>query len=114
MDFYKDMDPEVAVGFQALPVPMDETGIDWMPPNIPASETVATEDLTVPGPSGGPDVSVRVYRPVGAHEPLPGLFWMHGGGYIGLSVAHSDRTVIHIVEEVNCSTTGGVRAAHAG
>ena len=36
----------------------------------------------VPGPPGAPDLVVRVHRPKGATGTLPGLYSVHGGGYI--------------------------------
>lgn len=46
------------------------------------SEDVTREDVFVPGPTGSPDVRLRVHRRVGARAPQPCLFWMHGGGYV--------------------------------
>ncbi|GAA3568151.1 alpha/beta hydrolase [Microlunatus spumicola] len=43
---------------------------------------VTKEDRTVPGPSGEPDVRVRIYRPVAASGALPGVYVIHGGGMI--------------------------------
>jgi acetyl esterase/lipase len=37
-----------------------------------------------------PQLLVRVNRPLGATGPLPCLYWMHGGGYIGASVDLDD------------------------
>jgi hypothetical protein len=53
----------------------------------PPSSSVAAADLYLPV-RGGP-VPVRVYRTPGA-EPRPLLLWLHGGGFIGGSVADLD------------------------
>jgi acetyl esterase len=50
------------------------------------SQPVATlpadiEDRTIPGGPTGP-VSVRIFRPKGARELLPGIVYFHGGGWI--------------------------------
>ena len=46
-------------------------------------EGVEVEDHEVPGPPGAPSVIVRVYRPAdAAAEPLPCVYWIHGGGYM--------------------------------
>ena len=29
-----------------------------------------------------PDISVRIYRPVGATGALPGIYYIHGGGMV--------------------------------
>ncbi|MGW2422995.1 alpha/beta hydrolase [Streptomyces sp. NPDC001709] len=39
-------------------------------------------ELRVPGPPGGPDVTLVSARPVGITGPLPLLYYMHGGGMI--------------------------------
>ncbi|HEV7470769.1 MAG TPA: alpha/beta hydrolase [Pseudonocardia sp.] len=50
-----------------LPVP-DETGI-------------SVTDVTVPGPAGAPDVTLRIYRPDEVTGPI-GIYDVHGGGFI--------------------------------
>ncbi|MGW3176270.1 alpha/beta hydrolase [Streptomyces sp. NPDC001153] len=40
------------------------------------------EELRVPGPTGGPDVTLVSARPAGIAGPLPLLYYMHGGGMI--------------------------------
>ena len=50
--------------------------------NLPGIETVKTETRLVPGPDGAPDVAVEVYTPPSQGTKLPGLLWIHGGGYI--------------------------------
>ncbi len=42
-------------------------------------ETVATEDLTIPGPAG--DIPVRRYTPEGGGTG-PGVVYFHGGGFV--------------------------------
>ncbi|HXZ61902.1 MAG TPA: hypothetical protein VEG62_04100, partial [Acidimicrobiales bacterium] len=51
---------------------------------IPGIETLAIEDLRVPGHHGDPDVSVRVYRsaPLAAGRRVPGIVMIHGGGFV--------------------------------
>jgi acetyl esterase/lipase len=36
----------------------------------------------VPGPPGGPDVRVRLYAPAVQTTALPGLLYLHGGGFV--------------------------------
>ncbi|MEU2714283.1 alpha/beta hydrolase [Streptomyces sp. NPDC007205] len=40
------------------------------------------EELRVPGPPGGPEVTLVSGRPAGSAGPLPLLYYMHGGGMI--------------------------------
>jgi acetyl esterase len=39
------------------------------------------ENRLIPGPHGS--IPIRVYRPYGVADRLPGLLWMHGGAFIG-------------------------------
>jgi acetyl esterase len=43
------------------------------------------DNITIPGPGG--DIPARVYTPVAASGPMPGLIFFHGGGFVvgGLS-----------------------------
>ena len=40
---------------------------------IPPNPNIASENRTVPGPEGAPDITVRIYRPVDATGTLPGI-----------------------------------------
>jgi acetyl esterase/lipase len=42
---------------------------------------VRVENLQIPGPARASAVRVRVYRPQGLPAGVPGLLWLHGGGY---------------------------------
>jgi len=48
---------------------------------VPPVEGVDASDHKAPGSNGDPDVLFRLYVPHGASGPLPGLIWMHGGGF---------------------------------
>ena len=74
-------DPEIAPLIHLLPTEMDWSDVpaaragmaqmfEAMGEAAPqARGDVATEDRRIPGPSGAPEVTVRIYRPPGA----PGL-----------------------------------------
>lgn len=57
------------------------------PPKVPYDPTpppgVLREERRIPGPAGAPDVLVRIYRRAEptAHD-VPGIVWIHGGGYV--------------------------------
>ena len=70
---------------------------------VPENPNVTKEDRTVPGPDGGPDITVRVYRPVNAAGPLPGIYFIHGGGMILGTVAGEDASAT-----VLCDLVGAV------
>jgi acetyl esterase/lipase len=118
MDLMDRMDTELIAAYGKVP---PEGFIRWdnlpstrefyrkmfrkMTADIPNSERVIREDLEVPGPMGAPQVPVRVYRPSGLPEDsgaLPGVLWMHGGGYVIGSVEEDDLIAQHVCEEVGC------------
>jgi acetyl esterase/lipase len=47
-------------------------------------------DREVPGPEGAPDVAVRCYAPAGYADPMPGLLYIHGGGFVVGSIDSED------------------------
>jgi acetyl esterase/lipase len=49
---------------------------------LPEAESLEIDDRLVPGWEGDREVRVRVYRPKGAVTPLPGIVFIHGGGFI--------------------------------
>jgi acetyl esterase/lipase len=67
---------------------------------VPPNPRVTTEDRTVPGPEGQPDIGVRIYRPVDATGPLPGICYIHGGGMILGDVAGEDAAASLLCAEV--------------
>lgn len=84
-------DPELAPLVPSLPVESD-----WS--DMPAARTQMLElmaamldqpdpsgvrhgDHTIPGPAESPEVRVRVYHPEAADGPLPGVLYIHGGGF---------------------------------
>ena len=66
-------------------------------------EGVRIEDHHAPGPEGGDDVFVRIYRPTGAPEPLPGLLWIHGGGYVLGKVERDDAMAANLCRTAGCA-----------
>ncbi|PRY30885.1 alpha/beta hydrolase [Pseudosporangium ferrugineum] len=67
---------------------------------VPENPDVVKEDRTVPGPQGEPDISVRIYRPRDAAAPLPGIYFIHGGGMILGTVAGEDPTATLLCDQV--------------
>jgi acetyl esterase/lipase len=61
---------------------------------------VDVRDTTVPGPSGAPDVPVRVYGPADREGAVPGLVYIHGGGFIlgDLDMFHA--SLLRLVDEL--------------
>jgi acetyl esterase/lipase len=48
-------------------------------PGVPLSDAVVRTEHEV---TGEPPIPVRVHRPAGVDGPLPGIFSIHGGGYV--------------------------------
>ncbi len=71
-------------------------------PRVPNTSGVVIEDRMIPGPEGAPQVRVRIFRPAAGAKDLPGLCYMHGGGYIVGTPEAEDDPVCHIVREVGC------------
>lgn len=63
---------------------------------------VESQDHYVPGRAGDPDVLVRVYQPANRPDLLPGLLWIHGGGYVLLSMADDDARARQLAKNINC------------
>jgi acetyl esterase/lipase len=113
MNFEQSLDPELRAALVAMP-PLGNLLID----NIvnarqattemlaafqgPPSENVTIEDRSIPGPAGAPDVRIRFYAPRPQTEVLPGLLWIHGGGFLMGAPAMDDRLCQRFVEEVGC------------
>jgi len=67
---------------------------------IPPNPNVTSEDRTVPGPDGAPDIGVRIYRPADATGTLPGIYFIHGGGMILGNIDGEDPVASSVCEHV--------------
>ncbi|QDZ06779.1 alpha/beta hydrolase [Sphingomonas panacisoli] len=83
-----------------------ETLIDMRNRSLPTPPIDATgttlERRHVPGPIGAPDITLHIYKPEDAEGPLPAIYHIHGGGYVG--GAASQLEVFHrpLVRALNC------------
>ncbi|MGW4214350.1 alpha/beta hydrolase [Lentzea sp. NPDC004789] len=61
---------------------------------------VDIRDTSVPGPSDAPDVPVRIYAPANRQGVVPGLLYIHGGGFVlgDLDMFHAH--VLRLVDEL--------------
>lgn len=113
-------DPELAPIISLLPVESDWSDLDAAragmaelvaslpPPHQIGEDQVRFEDRSVPGPADAPELSVRVYTPVGEAGVRPGVLYIHGGGFCfgsvefehfgALEVAHRAGAVVVSVE----------------
>ena len=115
MDLMRRIDPELIPVIEMTPVVetftnenlpgrrimMEEIFRDMIA-LLPPVEGIETEDRSVPGPEGDPDVPVRIYTPAEKTGPMPGLFWIHGGGYILGSLEIDDRRMRQISAGTGC------------
>ncbi|MDJ0866099.1 MAG: alpha/beta hydrolase [Myxococcota bacterium] len=113
-------DPELASIIPLLPVETDWSDLaaaraqlealvaSMPPPQTIGEDRVRFEDRVVPGPPDAPDLSVRVYRPVGDAGTRPAVLYIHGGGFCfgsvefehqgALAAAHTTGAVVVSVE----------------
>ena len=71
--------------------------------NLKEDPAVSARDVMVPGPKNAPDVKVRIYTPnPRPSEPLPCLFFYHGGGYLFGSVYRQEALCQRYVKQVGC------------
>lgn len=73
-------------GLQALPIPQRrETMAALLAQALgatPSPDGVRTEERTVPGPDGAPEIRLRIYHPTAVEGTKPGVYYIHGGGMI--------------------------------
>ncbi len=43
---------------------------------------LVSEELYIPSRNGGPDIRIRLFRPINVKEKLPAMLYNHGGGYV--------------------------------
>lgn len=95
-------DPELAPLIPMLPVTSDwddmpaarkgmQEMIDSMVAGLPEPEGVEFADRLIPGLANAPDVRVRVYRPTKADAAMPGVLYIHGGGFCVGSIESEHR-----------------------
>jgi len=105
-DLTEQLDPELKEPIKMMLSQMPPTSFDNLPAaraaskhmmaamksQLPVISGVTTEDRTIPGPAGAPDVIVRIYRPEKQSGLLPALLWIHGGGYMLGEIDQEDFT----------------------
>jgi acetyl esterase len=103
------LDPDLVPWLPVLPaldlsdpvaVRAELDGLRSRAPAYSAPPTLEIEDLRIPGPAGAPDVPVRVYRPTDRPGPLPGLLYLHGGGFVIGSIESEHRSAAEVAAGV--------------
>jgi acetyl esterase/lipase len=59
-------------------------------PRYEPEQPLTVEDVVIPGHRGGPDVAARVYRPAARAGLVPGLIYLHTGGFMMGSIDDID------------------------
>ena len=112
MSFVDRLDPELAPALELFPAElmtaigddppaaraMLEPLLNEMAKMLPPSD-VTIEERAIPGPDG--DIPIAIYQPK-APAPRPGLFMIHGGGYV-VGTAREDINGIGYAEHVGCT-----------
>src|SRR5262249_19759485 len=114
-EYIAAMDPELREGFLNIKPLLENTPTDWVaarqwmttlvtsimkPPS--SADRVTFEDRRIPGPHNAPDVPVRIYRPANSTGLVPGLLYIHGGGFT-LGDLNSEHPIcLRLAEEVGC------------
>jgi acetyl esterase/lipase len=96
------LDPEIAAMLEALPaiVVGPDTleamrGFSLAAAYEPSGAVTFEDHDVAPQGGSGPDVKVRVHRPVGIDGPLPCVYAIHGGGYVIGTYASDDLRFEH-------------------
>jgi acetyl esterase/lipase len=104
------IDPELRANLELFP-PLDLDHFEavrqasWeglLALGLPVDEAVSVTNRMVPGPKDSPEVKVRIYQPKEKTETLPGLLWIHGGGYVLGTPEEGDLLCQRFVTEARC------------
>lgn len=69
---------------------------------LSSNDEVTVSNRFIPGPERAPEVRVRIYEPTKKTKALPGVLWIHGGGYQVGSPEMDDKLCEKFVLEANC------------
>lgn len=83
----KELQPTYAVMKMSSRLLMNRVGISLLNSNSARSkgkniDGLHCEERFIPSNNGGPDIRVRIFSPAGQTENLPGMLYIHGGGYL--------------------------------
>jgi acetyl esterase/lipase len=94
-----EMWPTVALSAETLPQLRNREGLP-----LPQADPTGTilERREVPGPIGAPDITLHIYKPEGAVGPLPCIYHIHGGGYVGGAAAQLEAFHRPVVRQLQC------------
>jgi acetyl esterase/lipase len=115
MDLMKRIDPELAPSLEMIPADgslnfndmaaareMSNEIFGRMVSMMPAVKGVNSRDLSIPGPEGAPELTLRVYTPEKHSGKGPGMLWIHGGGFILGDLSADDYTMRSMCVNTGC------------
>ena len=105
LDAFLDQLPTIPMTAETLPqirAALNEM-ITQQAAALPGSPDIEVREQFVTGPEGAPNVRVLVYLPQSAPRPMPGLVWIHGGGYVIGTPEGDDARAKQFVQEVGCA-----------
>ncbi|MDF2683244.1 MAG: alpha/beta hydrolase [Brevibacillus sp.] len=70
--------------------------------SLPVNDAVLTSERHIPGAKGDPNVRIKIYEPKLKNTTLPGVLYIHGGGYMLQSADMMDSSLQQLVSDVNC------------
>ncbi|MFT3852983.1 MAG: alpha/beta hydrolase [Ilumatobacteraceae bacterium] len=102
------LDAELRDVLSKLPVPKEgrtlaEIRSSYLPGRDWGDLGVSMETITVAGPTGAPDIRLRIYRPGESNATLPWIYYIHGGGYITGDVERYESRHRKLVSDLDCA-----------
>ncbi|MCR6483974.1 alpha/beta hydrolase [Amycolatopsis sp. OK19-0408] len=93
--------PVVLTDYEALlAVRASAAGLENLVPAYEPARPVDVRDTAIPGPSDAPDVPVRVYSPADRAGAVPGLLYIHGGGFVLGDLETFHGPLLRLVDEL--------------
>lgn len=99
-----DAFPTVALTTELLGPMREAERFAQFPMVVPpaAVENIVQTVRTVAGPAGAPEITLTIYRPRDAQLPLPCIYHIHGGGYVGGSAGQLEPLHRVAAHELDC------------
>lgn len=65
-------------------------------------DRISIEEKYVSGMNNNPKVKIRIYKPIKNQGKMPGLMYIHGGGYITGNAEMMDAECVELAEHLSC------------
>jgi len=97
--------PKEAKGFEEDKIVETRKFLDQLlssPQKYP-TDNLDVSNRTIPGPEGGPEIAVRIYKPKDCgSEKLPGILWIHGGGLLFGNMDSATQWPVRLADQIRC------------